>query len=303
MDNKYTITEDMLSIPQIKSGTIYHYTSAEGLMGIINGEIWATDSDFMNDRKELKLGIEILTEIINNNVDDKEACEYITRSVRNEINGVGRLGEFGDKRYRNFIISCSEARDSMTMWSTYSSYMGYCMEFDFEKLIQNFNGHVLHGKVVYDHDQQVKHLKDYIENVMFTPDFREAAAAGWEDIRIGNEEVLSYFAMDVGIACSLCNMFYKDSSFENEREYRFVFFDRIPDKDGKKDFPLHFRTKGEIIIPFIKYKFNSGSSFGLKQVIIGPTNNSDISKEGLELFLKYNRIQAKTVKSDVPIRY
>ncbi len=37
-------------------GTIYHYTTAEGLRGIIeNYELWLTNASFVNDREECEL--------------------------------------------------------------------------------------------------------------------------------------------------------------------------------------------------------------------------------------------------------
>jgi hypothetical protein len=45
----------ILGIADSVSGTIYHYTSAEGLRGIIeNSEIWLTNVEFLNDKTECK---------------------------------------------------------------------------------------------------------------------------------------------------------------------------------------------------------------------------------------------------------
>ena len=57
--------------------SIYHYTGAAGLRGILqSGHIWATHTDFMNDSAEIEF-----------------ACEQIRLSLRENIGPVTALGE------------------------------------------------------------------------------------------------------------------------------------------------------------------------------------------------------------------
>ena len=44
---------------------LYHYTSQEGLLGIIkNREVWATDISYLNDTKEYKYTVDLTSERI-----------------------------------------------------------------------------------------------------------------------------------------------------------------------------------------------------------------------------------------------
>lgn len=53
------MTED-IKISKLNSGDkLYHYTSAEGLMGISNGEIWITEKSFLNDSTEFRIANEV----------------------------------------------------------------------------------------------------------------------------------------------------------------------------------------------------------------------------------------------------
>ena len=50
-----------IKISKLNSGDkLYHYTSAEGLMGISNGEIWITEKSFLNDSTEFRIANEVL---------------------------------------------------------------------------------------------------------------------------------------------------------------------------------------------------------------------------------------------------
>ena len=47
---------------QQPSGTLYHYTTQEGLLGIIkNKEIWATQTQYLNDAREYRHAIDVAT--------------------------------------------------------------------------------------------------------------------------------------------------------------------------------------------------------------------------------------------------
>jgi hypothetical protein len=47
------------------SGTLYHYTDAYGLQGILRSkQVWATEFRHMNDRNELREGEEIAVRLL-----------------------------------------------------------------------------------------------------------------------------------------------------------------------------------------------------------------------------------------------
>lgn len=69
------------------------------------------------------------------------------------------------------------------MWSEYSGFMGYCMEFDAKQLMGAFDDRItFQGKVIYKRREQFKILSDYIENVMFSEDFDERGVRSWEEL-------------------------------------------------------------------------------------------------------------------------
>ena len=62
-------------------GTVYHYTSADGISGIIDKhEIWMSNTAFMNDTTELK-ALENATDILKDNDFTNDAVKEAWRSM------------------------------------------------------------------------------------------------------------------------------------------------------------------------------------------------------------------------------
>ena len=299
MDKEFI--DEYLKIPDIKHGKIYHYTSAEGLRGILNGELWITDSEFLNDKMEFKLGNEVFYEIIRKHISDKNALKRIYRAFKKEMAiPMGKSNYAFDDRC--FVLSCSTACDSMLMWSEYSGFIGYCMEFNIADFRKQFDERfTFRGKVVYKREEQIGILTDYIENVMFSDDFDERCAGSWDELAKCDDSTLDFFITNVGVACFLCNMFFKNECFEQEQEYRFVIYGVGKRINNTSEIITDFRVKNETIIPFIRMPITN--DLGLKRVIVGPINHSDISVKGVKALCGFKNISAKVVNSEVPIRY
>lgn len=96
-------------------GPVWHYTSEEGLRGILESSVlWATESGRLNDREEVAFGI--------------EECERIWREVRGQVidqelvPGVDEwLGSIATRATRRkvFIVSAGYDGDSLNHWGRY----------------------------------------------------------------------------------------------------------------------------------------------------------------------------------------
>ena len=296
---KFVMDKD-LGLQIINSGSLYHYTSVDGLKGIVDGKFWITDSEFLNDRKEFRVASEIFTELVNKNIKDTNIKKKIRKAFAKEISLL--QGNNQPPEDRCFVLSCSLDCDSMLMWSEYSDFMGYCMEFDAKVLRKVFDKRITYqGKVVYKHDEQIKLLSNYIDNVMFTEDFDERCVRSWEELEKSNKQQMEFFIGNVAIVCFLYNMFFKYECFEQEHEYRFVIYGLPKGIINPPAIENSFRTKGNAIVPFIKLKLPD--NIGLKRVIIGPINTIDITEKGLKVYFDYKGLKVKIGRSKAPIRY
>ena len=93
--------------------TIYHYTSLEGAIGIIeSGCLWLSDYSYLNDSSELLHGVQLITEIIEEiqlSGKYKEADEVL-ESWKSGLKNI-------DKRI--CIASFSKDGDSLCQWRSY----------------------------------------------------------------------------------------------------------------------------------------------------------------------------------------
>lgn len=208
-----------------------------------------------------------------------------------------------------YIISFSTQGDLLPLWTYYSKSDGYNMGLKPEALFNRLNmleesGELFHkyynGAVVYDKAAQTeimeKELK-IIEKQLHVAEFDEEIIINTINMLI--DKIISYAA------------FFKEPSFKCEEEYRIAFFvtDRNKMSRNSRNPKIKFRTKDNMIIPYIDIDFKLGSDgdmtvMPLKSITIGPKNNSDIADSGLKYFLSNLGFKnVSIIKSKVPLRY
>jgi DUF2971 family protein len=113
---------------------LYHYTTPEGLMGIVkNQELWATSVFFLNDIAEFKHGIELgrdhLEALFNNTEKTKE---HDTHSLQSAIEGIKVFQHSKDTTI--YVCSFSEEPDDLSQWRAYCPMGGFAIGFPKERL-------------------------------------------------------------------------------------------------------------------------------------------------------------------------
>lgn len=120
-----------VEIPSAKyaktSGTVWHYTDQQGLLGMVTrGEIWASSAATLNDSKEIRTGVEALQARLGEWQGDIEirtrqynfAEEMLTRSLETL------------KHHRVFVLSASLAGDQLSQWRGYGGGQSYAVALD-----------------------------------------------------------------------------------------------------------------------------------------------------------------------------
>ncbi len=104
---------------------LYHYTSQEGLLGIIeNGEIWATDILYLNDEREFKLAFELACNLLSSRISAASQKAQALQNIRSLVTQVA-------KDRRNVYVSSFSAKgDLLSQWRGYCPQgMGYAIGF------------------------------------------------------------------------------------------------------------------------------------------------------------------------------
>lgn len=294
-----------------KGDRLFHYTSTEGLLGILGGEFWITESQFLNDVTEFHVATDVLMEVLERNIKNTDTKEILKIATYNQIKRLMKIDErfyvmpevYAHNGY--YVISFCLDKDSILMWSEYSDFCGYCIEFDFDKLIASFSGSsdIKHGKVIYDHKDQVTILEKKIENIVFQSRNLYGNINSWDDFDKINTRQIRCLSKALALDIPIYNMFFKKECFSGENEYRIVFecnHNEISRTCCERE-TQYFRIKDNVFIPFIKKKLSSLDS--VKSILIGPKNKSDIVEKGIKHFLCYHKIKAQIEKSEMPLRY
>ena len=200
--------DEDIYIPLLEPGDkIYHYTSANGLMGICDGEFWATGSHFLNDYTEFQIGTNIFIEVMHNNITDNTLLSMLKDRILKEMKRAESLSQYG-KYAGSYIISFCLEEDSALLWSEYSKFMGYSLAFDFEKLLAAFSDRfIFHGKVIYDHDEQYKCMERTV-NTFLKHEAENNDSSVWDKVqRMNNTEIDGFIAW-ASVVCEAYNMFF-----------------------------------------------------------------------------------------------
>ena len=282
--------------------TIYHYTTAEALISILEGStLYATNVKFMNDTTELEYPISLLRKTIDETVHDPNPG--VNQAIKDYYNQtiVPRMIEVAE---RQFILSFSFDKDSLHLWNYYSRDDGYAIGFDLPGLHAALHGKFLqlhdgkgfnyetfsihNGIVIYEKEAQEEFFKLTVRKMNILLKLFVSNPKG--DINAK----LSERIMDVVyvLRSAIYNMKFEPNYIE--KEFRFVV---IPDKG----FPgPSFRNRAGLIVPFVKI---GGSSLPIRQIIIGPKVRDQMAKNGIDAILRRQNLTDVSVQvSSISIR-
>ncbi|WP_304507472.1 DUF2971 domain-containing protein [Anaerotignum sp.] len=304
--------DDWIHVPLCNSGDkLYHYTTAEGIQGIVeNRQFIATKSDFLNDKLEFLYSLEVLDKLIDRYIVNKELGRRLYRIIKAEMDELAIITPScqtvcipEEDHISFYVVSFSKQENSALLWAEFTDFKGYCLGFDYEKLVQGFSSRsFLHGTVIYDEEVQISCLLEALLSCI-----RRGVNDGYSDLEAifeetGDirEESLIEIGGDMAMVCSVYAMFFKSEFFKGEEEYRFVFSPLATERGGRP----RFRILEQVFLPYIMVEFDGiGTPIPLESVMVGAKNNSDIAVRGVRSFLMGQGLDIPVKLSDIPLRY
>lgn len=225
-------------------GTIYHYTSDDGIAGIIsNHEIWMSNTAFMNDTTELRTL----------HGDDRSILkdsDFTNEEMRREWHDMKQWRSF-DTNY--YMASFSRAKDLLEQWRAYGSF---CIGFDSKKL------RLRKGVPIYRCLYTSKDIGGWILS-------RDKDRI-WRDNSLGNDakKILAFGLFYIA------SMKYKNVHFKNEKEVRLITisdhnwsYDNNPTR-YEDDLPIHVRRHPlyGFPVPYVKFFIEQDSPGDVRKV-------------------------------------
>jgi len=273
--------------------TVYHYTSLEGFMGIVQSKsLWMTDYSYLNDTKEIVYGIDTALELMDNiRISDHfpRAGELIPKWKENLLDDDNRV----------VIASFSGNSDSLNQWLSYGTV---AIGFEVRDLALHVDQSRLRP-IVYDKEKQKQMMEMYLFHTCqaYQLDLKKKGNKRWK--KIMND---TYYKID-----RLFDLisFFKNPAFKFEEEYRLI---HIEDKKIYEDFglqiaPKHFRSANGKIIPYtisteILTNPDRNYPFVIKEIILAPGSDS-LLEHGVRDFLDSNGLTSVAIhRSKTPFR-
>ena len=319
------VQERLISKPFLPSfnggdsdGPKFHYTSPQGLMGILKTRtLFFTDSQFLNDFRE-KVNI-------NEELDGfwRRRSRYYNKAFLNllkrirvtqhEDNGFSYIDNNSDMLCRYFVLSLSLDGDNLSMWKYYAktdNYNGYCLGIFDTAFIDEWIDRTTGTAVIAD---RVKYYPEEKQGIIF--DIVERLYSIWKSYELSdslNNKIIKEYTSWISVEA----LFFKDQCFEDERETRYVAV--VPKCKLKR---LHYEYKGTqykmydfrivngILVPYIKMPFNDWNQdecWAINSIRVGPSSNEDQKEAGLRQFMQsldYEFLNCRIMKSNIPVRY
>ncbi len=292
-------------------GLLYHYTSFDGLLGILrSGKLWASSIHHLNDAREIIFALEKFTEIVKEESERKPG-----RFDRDTLNGLAgvidslslvtkRVGLQMNIVYE-YVATFSEAGDLLSQWRGYCpGYGGVSIGFNPRELRSMGERHGFDfGPCRYDEAGQTELLRDVMEQVAaFVHDQAEVAQGG--PLPLISKAISGHYDIIWPAHPQLLQVaaIIKHSGFKEEKEWRLV------SKTGAANLlGVEFRVSPTTIVPYLSIPLvgdEEDSTLPIKEIVVGPGPQQRLTMVSVqELLWAYGLSQhCRVTKSETEYR-
>jgi len=279
--------------PHTEQGILfYHYTTAEGLRGILEtGDLWATNAFYLNDQLETEYGQRFCDEFLLTQLRQRPDSHFVTflSGCRGTISG--HEAELFPHELQ-FITSFSLNGDLLSQWRAYADGgKGFSLGFsplDLLHLLGEIAGqtdekrvpHPLPMKVLYNRDEQERNLSEVLTVVEKEWPSLEADFLHDDDT---NKALKAMGALWLATAC----MYFKDEAFAQEEEVRVLYSNVREMKVANTRLAVCLRSRNGLLIPYRPLGLaGNGMLLPISKIIMGPLLDGKRTKLALEMYLQ-----------------
>lgn len=190
--------------------------------------------------------------------------------------------------FRNYYItSFSACKDNLSMWGMYAANGNGCaLGFDYDELAKGYEFMI---KCIYGKDNIEQHFHN-IHGLAQTGCFTTFVGPKLSEDNVARARKT---LTDNNVICTCLGA--KNEAYHYESETRGIIYCN----DSKR---ILFRTRNGYIVPYIEVSLLKSA---LKEIVIGPTNNTDLKEQSIIHFLQingYSLDDIKLIKSNIPYR-
>ena len=270
--------------------TLYHYTSLQGLIGIITGKsIWASHCEFLNDSSEFNHALSFAKGYSSNIYMEDDYLAASGWAIRDALEHM--------VKHEVFVSSFSERNDLLSQWRGYCPQgAGVSIGFDQRLLLKYCEENRFKlEKCIYKLEDQQALILDITNECLdklpkphiMRSEYEELSSRKKVDFDFGMpESVLNgkdrlktkEALNDLCEKVNECAPLIKHSSFYEESEWRLVA--RNPSKN------VEYRVSMSHIVPFLILPIIKEHPGIIKKICIGPNPNSYRCSKSIEQLLE-----------------
>ncbi|HXC42362.1 MAG TPA: DUF2971 domain-containing protein [Candidatus Dormibacteraeota bacterium] len=257
---------------------LYHYTTQAGLLGIIKDrQIWATHTQYLNDRREFLHAVDLVRGEIQRFLDERNTGQEAASAVRVEaLNRMREMLLMSPEHINVCVCSFSEDSDSLSQWRAYGGSSGFAIGFSPEVLEAAVEKQKFFlAQCIYDPKTQQDIVRALVEEILeehlaknpVTED-KESDEVFWKT----GGNLLNYLYQYAPIL--------KDQSFAEEREWRIISLPIFAQH-------LDYREGRSLIIPYYRLPlWEEGQKTEISEIIVGPTRDVERSIKSVSRLIK-----------------
>jgi hypothetical protein len=231
---------------------VWHYTSFNGMEGILRGAIWASNAAYLNDTKEFRYAIEIATEEFKAHIHrrSKWRAEDITEEHMARYRMVEQLRTVVGRQFTGlqgtdvFVTSFSAKADHLSQWRAYGDAgPSFSVGFDTTLLCTR----AVESGFDFDYVRYGRRQISRELGRLLAPRVR---AIFDERRKLMTNEKLHDVKMQLADEIRKIAAFTKDESFADEVEWRLVrriSYATTPSRPVAK-----FRESGSLVVPYVE---------------------------------------------------
>jgi hypothetical protein len=299
---------------------LYHYTSVDGLKGIIeNNELWATSAYYLNDSAEVFYGCGVLSQVLDEWLaENPHPAHSLSHGLVTDLRQA-----FGDDFLNKtlirpiYLVCFCEDDNLLSQWRAYGQSGGYSLGFNV-KIGSRFQNEgflpepkVYTGKwvkVEYERSKQAAKCKSVLTSLLAIIDNPKLGDA----IAAINGHPFNEYANFLKVFTEILFeeiVSFKNEAFKVENEWRIVVAQRElmkqgVDDGGKTPTPIYFRCSKGLLVPYVKLNALSLKKLPLASVRSGPTLDKMSALMAIDMILEKNGFPPLRVQgSDITVRF
>lgn len=267
-----------------KHERLYHYTSVEGLKGILDSEaLWTTQIQYMNDSKEFGHAVDIALGLIKRKRFSADARLAKFYEIMEKTLGLSNGA-------RTFIFSMTQNPDQLSQWRGYCGLGGYSIGFNKSSLRQLCGTSSFRlEKCIYDDSEKERLIDEVIEDAVSY----FSSQCGRDDFEAIEHES-KFYGQILKIGSTM-----KHSSFVEEQEWRL-----IGGPFSWKNEQSQWRTRDGLLLPYYEVKLDRDEDgyLPVSEVYIGPCKERHLAADSLRVYMEVTKNLFRRRYSKTPYR-